>query len=328
MGKSTGIQWADDTVNCTSGCDGCELWKLLESQADVGLRIYGGPCYAGNLQEQRLSKSLPHLYSSNFTEVRMIPGRMHKAAGWSDLTGTNRADKPWLNGLPRIIFVDDLGDLFSRAVTFDFIKAEVIDTAMSKRGSRHVWMLLTKQPLRMAEFDGWLASRGIAWPNNVMAGTSITTQKTLSRVRQLVKVRARHRFLSVEPQWEEISLASILWTEVSETDPTFKPVTTRNIHLVIQGGESDQGPWKAHPFDLAWARSLRAECRAAGVPYFMKQLGSRVHDSSRRTPMQNLPIVFKDHHGGEWEEWEEGLRVREFPAVTGYTPAPDRSLLF
>ncbi|MFL6335150.1 MAG: DUF5131 family protein, partial [Pyrinomonadaceae bacterium] len=37
------------------------------------------------------------------------------------------------------------------------------------------------------------------------------------------------------------------------------------------GGES--GP-HSRPFDLAWARSLRDQCREARVPYFLKQLGS------------------------------------------------------
>lgn len=27
MGQKTGISWCDDTINPTSGCDGCELWK-------------------------------------------------------------------------------------------------------------------------------------------------------------------------------------------------------------------------------------------------------------------------------------------------------------
>ncbi len=243
----------------------------------------------------------------------MIPGRMNKAAGYSDLTGTSRPDKPWLDGLPRVIFVADLGDLFSREIIFEFIKTEVFDTAVSTRGGRHIWMLLTKQPFRMSLFDAWLQSMGIAWPNNVMAGTSITTQKTLSRWRQLAKVRAPYKFLSVEPQWEPITLGC--------ADDIVRP------SLVIQGGESDQGVWKAHPFDVAWARSMRDECRTAGVPYFLKQFGSRVYDSFYRSGVADQAIHFKDHHGGEWEEWSEDLRVREFPRVTGYTPpVPDGQL--
>lgn len=43
------------------------------------------------------------------------------------------------------------------------------------------------------------------------------------------------------------------------------------ISWVIVGGES--GP-KARPFDLAWARSIRDQCRDAGVSFFFKQTGS------------------------------------------------------
>jgi len=38
---------------------------------------------------------------------------------------------------------------------------------------------------------------------------------------------------------------------------------------VIVGGESGHG---RRPFDPDWARSIRDECKAAGVPFFMKQI--------------------------------------------------------
>ncbi|MCL5958891.1 MAG: phage Gp37/Gp68 family protein, partial [Chloroflexi bacterium] len=42
------------------------------------------------------------------------------------------------------------------------------------------------------------------------------------------------------------------------------------IHWVIAGGES--GP-QARPMALDWVRDLRDQCRAASVPFFLKQLG-------------------------------------------------------
>ena len=64
---------------------------------------------------------------------------------------------------------------------------------------------------------------------------------------------------------------------------------------VICGGESGPG---ARPFDLAWARDVIAQCRAAGVPVFVKQLGTK---------------LFLNHpKGGDPAEWPEDLRVREF----------------
>jgi hypothetical protein len=99
MGKETFIQWCDSTVNASTGCDGCELKQPGKD----------GSCYSVPIHENRLAKSLPLLYDPDFHNVRIIPGRIPQAAKWSDLTGTVRPDKPWLDGLPRVIFVGDLG---------------------------------------------------------------------------------------------------------------------------------------------------------------------------------------------------------------------------
>ncbi|OGT54331.1 MAG: hypothetical protein A3E01_15310 [Gammaproteobacteria bacterium RIFCSPHIGHO2_12_FULL_63_22] len=42
------------------------------------------------------------------------------------------------------------------------------------------------------------------------------------------------------------------------------------LNWVIVGGESGSG---RRPFDLQWARDLKAQCDAAGVPMFFKQAG-------------------------------------------------------
>ena len=38
---------------------------------------------------------------------------MAKSARLSDLRGTERIEKPWLNGLPRHFFISDMGDALS-----------------------------------------------------------------------------------------------------------------------------------------------------------------------------------------------------------------------
>jgi protein gp37 len=62
----------------------------------------------------------------------------------------------------------------------------------------------------------------------------------------------------------------------------------------------------AKPFQLAWARELRDFCREKKVAFFLKQLGSNPFDGDR-------PFKCADRHGGQWHEWPEDLRVREFP---------------
>jgi protein gp37 len=330
MGKHTNIQWSDSTINPNTGCDGCELWKWIES-----LGRHAGSCYAGNLQVNRLSRSMPALYSSDFTEVRLAPGRMAKAAAWSDLTGTKRPDKPWLDGLPRVIFLADMGDLMSRAIPFEYLRDEVMANITSKQGRRHIWMILTKQPRRLAEFAAWYREQGFEWPSSVMSGTSVTTQATTSRITQLLRVPGR-RFVSAEPLWEQVNLTQVRWklpdsvgvvigSVLGHTDGKhFSPrgATGRGLEFVICGGESGRD---AHPFDLAWARRLRDDCHEAGVSFFLKQLGAHVVESFYAKMPGGLDanrLDLRDSHGGEETEWPDDLRgCRAFPRVSLEVPA-------
>jgi protein gp37 len=199
MGSKTNIEWCDSTVNPTTGCDGCELWA-----GDVRA------CYAGNLHESRLALTLPQLYAENFTDVRLAPGRMAAAAGWSDLRGKSRHGKPALDGLPRMIFVGDMGDIFSKDVPFEYLRDEVMAAATSSKGQRHVWLWLTKQSQRMVAFAEWLDREGDLWPENVWTGVSVTAQVSLSRVSNLLRVpRAERLFVSAEPLLGPVDLDSV-----------------------------------------------------------------------------------------------------------------------
>lgn len=276
MSKNTNIQWCDSTCNPTMGCDGCELWN---SQRKT--------CYAGMLHT-RFGGSNPG-YAPRFQNVTLFSGRTAEAAAWSDLSGKQRKAKPWLDDMPRMIFISDMSDAFSKRVSFSFLRREIVAVANSERGQRHIWLWLTKRPQRMADFSTWLKERGVAWPRNLWAGTSITSQATVSRIRALLKVGdgTIHRFLSVEPQVEVIDLLKSL----------------RKIDWVIQGGESGQ---KARSFDLQWARDLRDLCREHEVPCFLKQLGSNVTRSGKQ-------LTFDDNHAGDWAEWPKDLCIREVP---------------
>ncbi len=304
MGKYTLITWCDSTVNSTTGCDGCELWSV-----SAGRPKADGPCYAGTLHEDRLAKALPALYAPDFTEVRLAPGRMAKAAAWSDLRGTARPDKPWLDGRPRAIFIGDMGDVLSKAVPFVYLFDEIMMTVASGKGSRHVWMLLTKRPQRLAEFARWCHKEyGWGWPSNLWVGTSVTTPKTLVRLAYLKDVPAAVRFVSIEPQRAEVNVRPWL----------------SSLSLVIQGGESRQGDHEPHPFDVAWARRMCDDCRAAGVPYHLKQLGARpLWEERDRAPgidpgvgrrLWRVPCL--DRSGSDPADWPEDLRdCREWPEV-------------
>ena len=271
------------------GCDGCELWDKKTKK-----------CYAGVLHT-RFGGVTPG-YAPTFKEVTLFPGRMEEATRWRDLRGTKRAEKPWLDGLPRLIFVSDMSDALSKAVTFNYLNDEVIQNVTSELGQRHQWLWLTKRPARMAKFSNWLARKNQKWPSNLWVGTSVTGQKMTSRIAPLIETGNADtiRFLSVEPQHERIDLQAWL----------------PKLQWVIQGGESGRG---ASAFDVSWATSLIKQCRQQRIPYFLKQLGTNVVQDGER-------LRFNDSHAGDWSEWQSQLQVREMPDLQGIKGPPQRAI--
>ena len=278
MSMSTAIHWCDSTVNPTMGCDGCELWNEHRRS-----------CYAGLLHTRFGGHTTG--YAPSFGEVTLFPGRMARAARWPDLFHTARPRKPWLDGLPRMIFVSDMSDALSHSVAFAYLAAEIIHTAASPLGNRHVWLWLTKRPNRMAEFSRWLVEHRLAWPPNLWPGTTVTSTATLGRIGDLLQVGTHTtlHFLSVEPQIEPLDLTP--WLPM--------------LHWVIVGGESGRS---ARPFHLEWAYAIAEQCRVHHAPLFVKQLGTAAYQKGKR-------LRFVDSHASDWCEWPDSLRLREVPAM-------------
>jgi len=143
------------------------------------------------------------------------------------------------------------------------------------------WLLLSKRPQNFQDrikgvlqtgvysehTDGWLSEwrHGSKLPANVWIGTTVEDQtRADERIPELLKIPARVRFLSCEPLLGPVDLQL-------EADPPRNTGLPRcRVDWVIAGGESGPGDRPMHP---DWARSLRDQCQAAGVPYFMKQMG-------------------------------------------------------
>jgi protein gp37 len=124
-----------------------------------------------------------------------------------------------------------------------------------------------------------------AQPANLVAMTTVTSQRYAWRVDALRRVPATLRGLSLEPLFEPVNL------------------NLQGIQWVIVGGGSDV---LAEPFHLEWALALRAQCQERGIAFFLKQLG-------KKPLFAASPLDLRDAHGGDWIEWPEEWRVRELP---------------
>lgn len=187
----------------------------------------------------------------------------------------NALDIPlrWKRG--RLIFVNSMSDLFHEGVPVEFID-RVFD--VMRRTPQHTYQVLTKRSRRLARL-----APDLDWPDNMWMGVSIESDRYAFRARHLADVPAAVRFLSCEPLLDPVpslDLGSVDW--------------------VIAGGESGK---HARPIDLQWVLDLRDRCSAAGVAFFVKQLGTAwaIETGRGRT------------HGGDWDQWPEDLRVREMP---------------
>lgn len=259
MSETTDIGWADSTVNPVMGCDGCELWNDTLKE-----------CYAGKLTGRYAGYSPG--YPAAFDQVTQFPGRMAKAAKWKDLRGVARKDKHIPSSMPRLVFISDMGDALSNAISFDYLKTEIVDVV---RGWPHIGLWLTKRPKRMAEFSKWLG-RG-NWPSNLWAGTSITSQSKLHRAQELLQVRAPIHFLSCEPLFEKVSMFETVCAGCGRLGCGSCPAGTitmgpsvdgRKIDWVIVGGASGSGLPDCGVDAIC---DLANQCREASVPVFVKQ---------------------------------------------------------
>jgi protein gp37 len=139
------------------------------------------------------------------------------------------------------------------------------------------WLLLTKRPQNVGRMVPW----GGRWPRNVWLGTTVENQRWAEkRIPHLLEQPAAVSFLSCEPLLGSINL-----------DPWLTPVQgSRSVGWVIVGGES--GP-RARPMNPDWARALRDQCDAHGVPFHFKQWGNWRPASGRLDghEVRNVPSV-------------------------------------
>lgn len=140
-----------------------------------------------------------------------------------------------------------------------------------RRTPQHTYQILTKRPERIP--DHLPADWGAGWPN-VWLGVSVENQEYADkRIPLLLDAPAAVRFISAEPLLGAININAYLNTKFIDSGCY---ALHDMVDWVIVGGESGHG---ARPMRPDWARSLRDQCRAAGVPFFFKQVGGVRPDS-------------------------------------------------
>lgn len=156
------------------------------------------------------------------------------------------------------IFVNSMSDLFHKDIPTDYIA----DVARIMAATPwHTYQVLTKRHQRMKHLLTGELAWAAALPNVWWGVTVENRHQGLPRIDYLRDVPTNNRFLSVEPLLEAlgtIDLSGIGW--------------------VIVGGETGGG---ARPMDIEWARSVRDQTVAAGIPLFYKQQGGSGKKSSK-----------------------------------------------
>lgn len=263
MAENSAIEWCHHTFNPWIGCTkvgpGCDH------------------CYAEILAASRLG-------------VPWGPGAPRRRTQPSTWLLPRRWDrKAAALGIRQRVFCASLADVFDNEVSEGW-RIELFQ--LIRETPNLDWLLVTKRignAQRMAEGAG-------EWPANVWLGATIVDQAEADRdVPKLLATNGpRFRFLSMEPLLGPVDLRAIRLPDspdvacidvkldallgchlgrtpmVARIGVRLLPPMLAGLNWIIVGGESGAGARPMHP---DWARSLRDQCAAAGVPFLFKQWG-------------------------------------------------------
>lgn len=276
MSENSKIEWTDHTFNPWTGCTkvspGCDN------------------CYAEQMMDKRLHKVE---WGPRGERVRT------SAANWRDPIRWNGRHTQFFaeRGRRQRVFCASLADVFDNAVD-PVWRGDLFN--LIEQTPNLDWLLLTK---RIGNVKAMLEQLGLSeLPGNVWLGATIVNQAEADRdIPKLLATPARVRFLSMEPLLGPAKIREYLMagrhpgrcTACGKGHgftrcPNYGGVSAKRegrdgcdgfvraefaIDWVIVGGESGHG---ARPMSPDWARSLRDQCAAAGVPFLFKQWGEWV----------------------------------------------------
>lgn len=286
MGDTTHIEWTDATWNPVTGC-------TRVSPGCVNCYIDWAPPFrveGRHFTDRDGNRS--HAIGAT-TGVRLHPDRLD----WPLRKRSWRGKR---------VFVCSLADLFHDDVPDEYIARVFAVMALTPEVT---YQVLTKRPARMrallasGTFAGmvWRDVDDLSWPlPNVWLGVTVEDQERADqRIPILLDTPAAVRWLSCEPLLGRVALGTCRrHRNGSIHDNGYGECADchvldgwegkyRRIDWVVAGGESGPGARPMHP---DWARSLRDQCAAAGVPYLFKQWGDLVTEEQAPEDI-TLPAV-------------------------------------
>lgn len=245
-------------------------------------------------------------------------------------THGDRLDQPIRWAKRRMIFVNSMSDLFHPAVPDDFIDSVfgVMWACLYGRNEQdgHIFQVLTKRADRMHDYfrkdrrEAWARSAvqhggGIdpdgIWDQTmnhdgphprIWLGVSVEDQAAADeRIPLLLQTPAAVRWISAEPLLGPVDLSYWLDIYQYEDGDIWRPRNLsrplNSLDWIVVGGES--GP-KARPMHPQWARDLRDQCAAAGVPFMLKQHGEW---------LSSVDATFLGNENSPLHKFEDGTYV-------------------
>ena len=284
MASKSNIEWTDASWNPVVGCT-----KISPGCLN---------CYAERMANRIAGKEL-----SYFMKNPSLPGSVTRYKYMNVIENGKWNGKIHCDGLsleiplhwrqPRMIFVCSMGDLFHKSVPFEFID-RVVD--VFNKCPQHTGQLLTKRAERLHEYAKY---RNFEWPDNTIGMVTAENQQMADlRIPHLLQCGFKTTGVSIEPMLGAIDIKKYAWVRQQcsgekgcgftgasyefdhpKKEGAFRcPKCGKNhtylitdwLDWVIVGGESGPGARPMHP---DWARGIRDQCVAAGVPFFFKGWG-------------------------------------------------------
>lgn len=275
----TGIEYVDATWNPIVGC----------LKVNPGCRNCYAERQAGRVVtclERRIDTS-PRAADTWNGYASVVRWRQNSAGavvpdGWNGRTTLieSALNVPFEREKPTTYLVCSMGDLFCEVTSLYEID-RVIDTALMR--PQHTFLILTKRPRRAVKYARFWEAHTGQWPfaDNIILGTTVTNQRdAINHIPYLRQLRPNRVFVSLEPLLDPVHLYD--HREYPERSRQNGPAQyLLDVDQVIVGGESGPG---ARPMDPDWVRSIRDQCHAAEIPFFLKQWGDWIPEDQMTNP--------------------------------------------